>query len=129
MMKRNATILGLLALALAACGPATPAKDGKPSSQAETPSMGGKPFITANPNPVPAGPSPGTTTIQWDTGDGSWGEIYLALPGLPEKLFTRGPKGSAEAPWIGGSAAFEFRLYKGTNHQEVIAKTSVTQKH
>jgi glycosyltransferase involved in cell wall biosynthesis len=36
-------------------------------------------FITASPNPVPAGPSPGKTTITWSTGDDSPGIVDVLV--------------------------------------------------
>jgi glycosyltransferase involved in cell wall biosynthesis len=39
----------------------------------------GTPFVTASPNPVPAGPGVGATTISWDTGDGRSGEVYVRV--------------------------------------------------
>src|SRR5437899_8368797 len=42
----------------------------------------GAPTITATPNPVPAGEGKfGTTTVTWDTGDGSIGEVYVSVNG------------------------------------------------
>src|SRR5918995_955489 len=35
-------------------------------------------FLTAVPNPVPAGDGPGKTTISWSTGDGSNGLVYVS---------------------------------------------------
>jgi hypothetical protein len=35
-------------------------------------------FLTATPNPVPAGEGPGKTTISWSTGDGSNGLVYVS---------------------------------------------------
>jgi hypothetical protein len=35
-------------------------------------------FLTATPNPVPAGDGPGKTTISWSTGDGSNGLVYVS---------------------------------------------------
>lgn len=69
-----------------------------------------RPTISAQPNPVPGGPAQGTTTITWDTGDGSEGEIYLFVKGQ-EQLFAKGSKASKQAPWISAGPIYEFRLY------------------
>lgn len=82
--------------------------------------------ITASPNPVTTGEGSGTTTITWNTGDGTAGQVYVSEDGAPETLFTAGPTGSAPAPWIRAGKTFEFRLYAGTEHAKVLAKTQVS---
>jgi hypothetical protein len=81
--------------------------------------------ITASPNPVPAGEGAGTTTISWNTADGSAGQVYVSVDGEPETLFGGGAPGSAPAPWIQAGKMYEFRLYAGTEHATVLAKTQV----
>jgi hypothetical protein len=86
------------------------------------------PTITASPNPVPAGPTKfGATTVTWDTGDGSIGEVYVTVNGAPEKLFAGNrAKGSLEAAWI-GKGDHEFRLYAGKEHKTMLASVKVTR--
>lgn len=44
--------------------------------------------FSTNPNPVPAGPDRrGRTTINWQTGDGTIGEVYVVTNGGAETLF------------------------------------------
>jgi hypothetical protein len=81
--------------------------------------------ITASPNPVPAGEGLGTTTITWNTGDGTVGQVYVSVDGGPESLFGGG--GSGTAPWIQTGKRYEFRLYAGTEHATVLAKTEVSR--
>jgi hypothetical protein len=82
----------------------------------------------ATPNPVPAGPDKGTTTITWNTGDGSKGEVYMSKDGGPEKLFAGlSPWGSQEAAWI-QQGEYEFRLYAVDEHQKkLLASVKVTR--
>ena len=69
----------------------------------------------------------GTTTVTWNTGDGTDGQVYVGSPdGGPELLFAAGPTGSVPAPWIRAGKTGEFRLYAGTEHAKVLAKTQVT---
>jgi hypothetical protein len=82
--------------------------------------------ISASPNPVSIGEGPGTTTVSWNTGDGSAGEVFVLEDGAPEKMFAMGPAGSASAPWIQAGKTFEFRLYAGSDHAKMLAKTQVT---
>jgi hypothetical protein len=84
------------------------------------------PTISASPNPVSIGEGPGTTTVSWNTGDGSDGQVFVSEDGAPEKMFAIGPAGSAPAQWIQAGKTFEFRLYAGSDHAKVLAKTQVT---
>ena len=106
----------------AACGPS---KNPEVNASAASPAAPGA-TISASPNPVTTGEGPGTTTITWDTGDGTTGQVYVSEDGAAETLFTAGPKGSAPAPWIRAGKTFEFRLYAGTEHAKMLAKTQVT---
>jgi len=109
---------------LAACNPSK-----APEANAPTGSPGGSTAtITASPNPVPAGQGPGTTTITWNTGDGSVGTVYLEGDGGTGVSFAGGASGSAVAPWIEAGQVFEFRLYAGTEHTKMLAKTQVTRQ-
>ena len=82
--------------------------------------------ITASPNPVTTGEGSGTTTITWNTGDSATGQVYVSEDGGPEKLWAEGPTGSGPVTWIQAGKTFEFRLYAGTEHAKVLAKTEVT---
>jgi hypothetical protein len=82
--------------------------------------------ITASPNPVSIGEGSGTTTITWSTGDGTAGQVYVSVDGEPETLFGTDASGSVPAPWIKAGKMYEFRLYAGTQHATVLAKTQVT---
>ncbi len=73
-------------------------------------------YITATPNPVPAGPEPrGKSMIKWTTRDIPTGEVhvYVYEEGGKESLFSTGGEGSQEAPWIPDDRPVEFRLYSG----------------
>jgi hypothetical protein len=83
--------------------------------------------ITASPNPVPGGEGLGTTTITWNTGDGTVGQLYVSVDGGPESAFDSGLSRSSAAPWIQAGKRYEFRLYAGTEHATVLAKTEVSR--
>ena len=106
----------------AACGPS---KSPEVNASAASPAAATA-TITASPNPVIIGEELGATTITWNTGDGTTGQVYVSEDGAPETLFSAGPTGSAPAPWIRVGKMFEFRLYAGTEHTRVLAKTQVT---
>lgn len=84
-------------------------------------------FIRAQSNPVPPGTGNAVTTIQWDTGDGSWGQVFLAERGKPEKIFSAGPKGSQEVPWIATGVTCEFRLYAGKDRRQLLGSVTVSR--
>jgi hypothetical protein len=115
----NASVL-ILVLLVAACSnnSSTSTSAGSPAKSAAT--------ITATPNPVPAETVFGTSTISWDTGDGTIGQVYVAEGIGAEKLFADGqPRGSLDAPWIGAGATYVFRLYSGTEHKNLLASVKV----
>lgn len=97
------------------------------TSTDSAPAAKGPPSLTASPNPVPAGKDKGTTTITWTTGDGSPGQVYVSDNGKPEILFATAPRGSREVPWIQSGKTYEFRLYAGTEHTQVLARVTVTR--
>jgi hypothetical protein len=104
-----------------ACGPSK-----NPEAEANESAASPAATITASPNPVTTGEGPGTTAITWNTGDGATGQVYVSEDGGPERLFADGSTGSAPAAWIQAGKTFEFRLYAGTEHAKVLAKTQVT---
>ena len=71
-------------------------------------------WIIATPNPVPAGRGPGKTIVNWHTGDGSPGQVYVSVGGGPERLFSTNP--SHQEATINSKDVYEFRLYAGTDH-------------
>jgi hypothetical protein len=52
----------------------------------------------------------------------------MSRDGGPEKLFAGlSPRGSQEAAWI-SKGVYEFRLYAGKDHKEVLARVKVTRR-
>ena len=67
----------------AACGPSkNPEANASAGSAAASAAT-----ITASPNPVTIGEGPGNTTITWNTGDGTTGQVYVSEDGAPETTF------------------------------------------
>ena len=120
-MKRFIPTIAILLplLFFGACGPSQhPETNASPAAPAAT--------ITASPNPVTTGEGAGTTTITWNTGDGTIGQVYVSENGSAETLFGAGPTGSVPAPWIRAGKTFVFALYAGTEHTKGLAKVQVT---
>ena len=69
----------------AACGPS---KNPEVNASAASPAAPGA-TITASPNPVTTGEGSGTTTITWNTGDGTTGQVFVSEDGAVEKLLLR----------------------------------------
>ncbi len=85
------------------------------------------PVIAANPNPAAATIGCGRTTIVWHTGTTSPGEVYVRISesGQNEQLFASGVGGSKEAPWIQRGITYEFRLYEGSEHSNLLSSVQV----
>jgi hypothetical protein len=84
-----------------------------------------EPWIIAIPNPVPAGRGSGKTIVNWYTGDGSPGQVYVSISGGPERLFSTNP--SHQEAVINSKDGYEFRLYAGTDHTTRLATTKVVR--
>ena len=82
-------------------------------------------WIIATPNPVPAGRGPGKTIVNWHTGDGSPGQVYVSIGGGPERPFSTNP--SHQEATINGKDEYEFRLYAGTDHATRLATIRVSR--
>jgi hypothetical protein len=68
----------------------------------------------------------GTTTISWDTGSESVGQVWVSLNGGIQTLFGQGSTGMQNAPWISCGSTFEFELFAGTTHTTELASVLVT---
>jgi hypothetical protein len=119
-------VVGSLLLAVVLAGGCN--RSSQATAPAPRPTSAAPPTIKANPNPAPAGTTKfATTTISWDTGDESLGEVYVSVNGDPERRFSGAlAKGSQEAAWI-GKGDYEFRLYAGKEHKTLLATVKVTR--
>ncbi len=114
-------LLGAITLLMAtACRP--PKESGSPD-----PAAAKGPTISASPNPVPAGDGDGTTTLQWDAGDGQVGEVYVAVDGGEEKIFAKRTGGTETANWIRAGLTYEFRLYAAPDRARLLGSVKVTR--
>jgi hypothetical protein len=55
-----------------------------------------------------------------NTGDGSWGQVYVSVDSGEERLFAGGARGASGAAWIWPSKEYEFRLYAGTERAPLL---------
>ena len=90
---------------------------------------GGKPLLTAEPNPVPSGDPDqplATTVISWNTEDEATGDLYVKANRLPEVFLARARSGTLKIDWIQFDSTYEFRLY-AKKHSKLLAKVDVTR--
>jgi len=92
----------------------------------------GKPLLTAEPNPVPAGDPDqplATTVITWNTGDEATGDLYVKVNRSPEFRLARARSGTLKTDWIQFDSTYEFRLYTGKKRSKLRAKVDVTRNN
>jgi len=91
------------------------------SSESKTAS---KSKITAILIKDPLGTNSGVAQVTGDLGDVGTGEVYVSVNGSEERrLFT--VKKSHDWPWIRTGQTYEFRLYRGTNHSELLDSVKI----
>ena len=83
------------------------------------------PVITAKPGHVPLSDGSGSTEIQWDTGNGSTGFVFVTEDGGKPRLFANGPRGTQVAPWI-KKHRYIFELYADDQRQMLLATVIVS---
>jgi hypothetical protein len=84
----------------------------------------GPAVITAQPERVTFGEGSGSTEIEWDTGDGSMGFVFVTEDVGKPVLFANGSRGREVAPWI-GKHTYLFELYRDDQRQILLAKVTV----
>ena len=83
------------------------------------------PVITAKPERVTLSDGSGSTEIEWDTGNGSMGFVFVTEDGGKPVLFANGSRGNQVAPWI-GKHSYVFELYGDDQRQTLLAKVTVS---
>src|SRR4051794_910658 len=82
------------------------------------------PAITAKPERVALANGRGSTQIEWDTGTGSMGFVFLTEDGGRPLPFASGSRGTQLATWI-GNHRYVFELYGDDQRQTLLAKVTV----
>ena len=83
------------------------------------------PAITAKPERVTLSDGSGSTEIDWDTGNGSLGFVFVTEDGGKPVLFANGSRGNQVVPWI-GKLSCVFELYGDDQRQTLLAKVTVS---
>jgi len=83
------------------------------------------PVITAKPDHVIVAGGRGSTEIQWNTGNGSMGFVFVTENDRKPVLFATGPKGSRVVPWI-RARSYVFELYSDDERRTLLAAVTVS---
>jgi len=97
------------------------------SAETEVKQTSGAPVITAKPEHVTVARESGSTEIQWDTGNGSAGFVFVTASGRKPVLFATGAKGSLVAPWI-RAGNYLFELYSDDERRTLLAAVTATSR-
>jgi len=81
--------------------------------------------ITAKPEHVALSDGSGSTEIEWDTGNGSNGFVFVTEEGGKPVSFANGSRGTQIASWI-GMHSYVFELYGDDQRQTLLAKVTVS---
>jgi hypothetical protein len=91
------------------------------------PALNARGHIVAVPNPVPAGPTLGLTTVSWQAAGSPAARVVVCQDAGAEVLFASGESGSAPAPWIQAGHSYEFRLYDGEGNRLAVLRVGREQ--
>ena len=94
------------------------------ASDSNSERVSGLAVITAKPERVTFGEGSGSTEIEWDTGDGSMGFVFVTEDVGKPALFANSSRGKEVAPWI-GKHTYVFELYGDDQRQTLLAKVTV----
>jgi hypothetical protein len=94
------------------------------ASDSNSEGVSGPAVITAKPERVTFSNGSGSTQIEWDTGNGSMGFVFVTEDGGKPVLFANGSRGKEVAPWI-GKHSYVFELYGDDQRQTLLAKVTV----
>ncbi len=83
------------------------------------------PVIAAKPEHVTVAGGRGSTEIQWDTGNGLIGFVFVTEKDRKPVLFATGMKGSRVAPWI-RARSYVFELYNDAERRTLLATVTVS---
>src|SRR4029077_9928850 len=83
------------------------------------------PTITAKPERVTLTNGSGSTEIDWDTGNGSIGFVFVTEEDGKTGPFASGSRGTQVAAWI-GKHSYVFELYGDNQRKKLLAKVTVS---
>jgi hypothetical protein len=95
------------------------------ASGSNSQSSSGTPVIAAKPDQVMLAQGTGSTQIEWDTGNGSMGFVFVTAKDQKPVLFATGPKGSGVAPWI-RVGRYIVELFGDSDRRTLLATCTVS---
>ena len=95
------------------------------ASSSSSEPVSGAPIVTAKPERVPLSNGRGSTVIQWNTGNGAPGFVFVTEDGGKPVPFAKGPRGTQVVPWI-GRHRYIFELYGDNQRRTLLAKVIVS---
>ena len=95
------------------------------ASDSNSERISGPAIITAKPERVTLSDGSGSTEIEWDTGNGSMGFVFVTEDGGKPVLFANGLRGNQVVPWI-EKRSYVFELYGDDHRQMLLAKVTVS---
>jgi hypothetical protein len=95
------------------------------ASSSNSQSSAGAPVIKAKPEQVTLTNGSGSTEIEWDTGNGSTGFVFVTAKDQKPALFATGSKGNRVAPWI-RVGKYVFELYADSDRRTLLATSVVS---
>ena len=103
-----------------------PGVDGRPLIEVLVIHPAARPWIRADPNPVPFAGEKGTTTITWDAAGMHDAKVYLRGADK-EELFSGGNQGRETIDWIAPGGVYEFVLYADDEKKQELATLTVAR--
>ena len=100
----------------------------QPATSGAQPQDDGKarPWLRADPNPVPFTGEKGTTTITWDAAGMNDAKVYLRSADK-EELLSGGSTGKETIDWIAPGGVYRFVLYADADRTQELATLEVTR--
>src|SRR6478672_12270661 len=124
ILVKAGSIIAVLVVYLGTA-PALPAALQPNASDSNSERVSRPPVITAKPEHVTLTNGSGSTEIDWDTGDGSIGFVFVTEEDGKPGAFASGSRGTQLAPWI-GKHSYVFELYGDDQRQTLLAKVTVS---
>jgi hypothetical protein len=128
VLAKAGSVIAALAVCLAVYLGTAPTLRAAPQQNASDGNSGrasGAPVITAKPERVPLSDGSGSTEIEWDTGNGSIGFVFVTEDDGKPVIFANSSRGKQVAPWI-GMHSYLFELYGDDQRQTLLAKVTVS---
>ena len=127
VLPKIQSVMAVLVALFAICSGIVPTLRAAPQQNASgsnSKGVSGPAVITAKPERVTVSEGSGSTEIEWDTGDGSMGFVFVTEDVGKPALFANGSRGREVAPWI-GKHSYVFELYGDDQRQTLLAKVTV----